>query len=597
MAFGMDFFRRYQGRFLLVLTIVLMVTWFVGYQVAQFLAPKNSMGTVFGKAVTQDEYQTASAVIKTLTGAEPKSDAVWNFIVLRHEADRLGVKVSDEEIKRGTRSWVKSAFKLQSDDNIDQYYQVMLNVSGASPKSVEYAMRESLRNAKVMDMARTAYQVSDVKFWQTWNNMNLKVDLKTVSVTPPAKESMPMPTDEQLAEYFQKTVSAEETRHKYDLSAKATVEYVAALKSDFEKRFPVTDVEVSDYYEQNKASYIASTESDVNAASTDSAVEAASTESAAASTESQAAAPAAPAASTASETASTDSDVAQEVKYRPLSEVAAEIKDNLRAQKAREALSDLRYDLDNDKNATLKDQAALYSLSYDSVGPIKMTERAALGKLGTASAGEGDNKQGVVDVIFKEHPMDTQSAESEEGYFLFRVTAFEDARPSKIEEVKDQVINDYRKDAADKIATDEAAKVLAQVREKNSWEGLDPKYPVASITVPETAGSGYTMTSHPKLLEAVREMEVNEFGGPVLDSNAAVIFQVTARQDTDPSMFTRGMKPYMTSILFKKEMDKFNEDWQADLVKRADVRKNNVFDQESPAETSSMPSEEAPAGL
>ena len=546
MAFGMNFFRKYRGRFLLVIAVFLMLVWFVGGAMTRLFTPDISAGTMFGQSVTQEKYQGTLQVLQLLRRDQrPTDEDVWRFLVTEHEADRLGVKVTDDEVINTVRNWVQQSTNA-SKENLDNAYKVVLEKLRTSDRYVRYAMARQMRVGKLRSMVGGASLVTDADAWKVFVEEKTSLKLKTLRVPLERFQAqVPQPGDAALVAYF------DANKQVYLVPAKATVEYIAALRSEFEKTFPVSDEEVADYYEQRKGEdYLKpptppSTDSQL-AASTDSAVPAADGSTA----------PALVASS------STDATLKDEDIYKPLADVAAEIRTKLTEQKAKGAIIDAQVDAVQQKDRTLKDIAALYGLPFFSAGPFVKEDRGAISGLADAAA---PDKTPVVEDIFTNKVGDYQSAEGPNGYFLYRTVALEPEREPTVDEVKDRVRADYVKAEAKKLASAEAVKVLDEIKAKG-WDNIlsNTGYNVIEMPVARTG-------QHAELFKAAIALKTGDFGGPVTEPDGIYDFQVVDRTEPKAAEFETE-KPWIKFSLSMNGKYGLIQEWENDLYKRANVK-------------------------
>jgi len=572
MAFGMNFFRKYQGRLLLVVVVLLMVTWFIGGALMRLLTPASAAGMMFGERVSTVDFSDARIILTTLRlGTAPADTDIWRFLVLQHEADRLGIPRPKEAGNQDVVGWIKASMGVQ-DKDVNAVYQWILTTGRVSDGQFRYALAQELRVSRLIEMVAGAALPTDEEAWKLYVKEELKVKLRTLRVTTEEmKSKVAKPDEAQLAAFYGTKKAA------YKEPAKATVEYIAALKKDYAKLVPVSDEEVRDYYEKNKTEEFllppaASTASEVaSPASGSTASEIGSSTSAAASPAAEAVAgatpaEASPAGSTASEVAragSTASETAAEESiYKPFSQVAGEIRDKLMAQKADGLISDAQVDAARDKSLTLKQVADNYGLPYFQVGPISRGHEDELAGLAAAATGE---RTSAVDAIFSGTTTgEAEIAKGPEGSFLFRVSAFEPEREPPLAEVKDAVEADYVKAEAEKLAMAEAGKMLEQLKTAGWGEyETNPRYDVTDTSLTREL-------KFPALFDAATTVDKGAFGGPVLGPDGAYAFQVMERKEPDARGF-EGAKLILKYQAMGGMSTSFRRHWEDELVKSAKV--------------------------
>lgn len=531
MAFGMNFFRRHQGRLILALAVFLMIVWFVGASLTRLLMPGDSAGTMFGKEVSRERFQQVAQVLQALRfKTRPTTEEVWRFLVLEHEADRLGVQVTDEEVTQQLRLWVSQLTNAPA-DKLDTAYSVLLRQLRINDEWARYAMSRDLRVGKLRSIISGARYFSDAESWDAYLSQYASVKIKSVRVDPEQfMAQVAAPDDAAVTAYY------EAHKSDYLVPPKASVEYVAALRADFTTIFPVTDAEVSDYFESRKK------EDYLKPLSTDSALSASS-----------------------ESVLSTDTNAA-EPEYRALSEVAGEIRSKLVEEKAKGTMIDLQVDAIQQKDKSMQDLAASYGLPYFTALQFTRDDKGAIGSLAEAKT-QDKTPAPVMDDIFSKKSGDMQSAEGASGYYLYRVMAIEPERTLELSEdkVRDRVAADYVRAEAQKLARAEAERILADARAAG-WGNYekDPK-----LSFAEQSLSGGSQPA--ELFKAAVAAKNGEFGGPVETPEGACVFEVVDRTDPKVSEF-QSMQFFYKVYSPYPEKRKFVEDWQNDVYKRANVQ-------------------------
>ncbi|MCD6405967.1 MAG: hypothetical protein J7M19_09085 [Planctomycetes bacterium] len=577
MAFGMHFFRKHQGKLILILGVALMITWFVGGAIMSLLSPEQVEGKMFGRKVTRREYTLASDLVRIMRlGEQPSKNDVWLFLAMQHEADRLGVKVTREEVTEGLRQWVGLHTKARQ-ENLDAAYTMLLERLRLGDEAVRLAMRKQLGAMKLLEIVAGVYQPSDAELWQKFVEMRLEVKLKTLAV--PAGDfvkEVPAPGDDDLAAYYQDNSSA------YTIPPHATVEYAALLKDDVADVITISDDQILQYYEENKVEefLLPLEEQDLGEAGQNTDTEAAeeTDESAetppkpeAEETSGDTAAATEPGPANAEASPVADSS---EPRYKALSDVTDQIKGKLVESRINALLSDIYADYLQQENKNLEELAKRYGLKYFKVGPFSKNDPKKLGKIADATVKMDRARVPIMQDIFpeegspgrREDSFDSlKDAKGPEGHFLYRVMSLDLAREPALEEVKSQVKADYITGKADELAQAEARTILDRIK-TGGWQAAETgaEYDIEETEVSGEAGS-------PALLEAAVDVEKSAFGGPVLDGNIAIVFQVIERREPGVEEFDRS-KRYLRLWTSYAGRQAFVDRWKEDLLKRADIQ-------------------------
>lgn len=550
MALGMHMFRKHQGKLLLTLGVTLMVAWLGGGMLTRMFSPGDYAGRAFGEKVTNAELRGSFNALRLLGKRRDVSeDEAWAYLVMQKEADRLRIKVSEDEVTETIRQWVESQVRDTNADP-DMVYAAILKETGYGDNAVRYIFRRQLAVGKLQQMVAAAYQPPDWQLWRQYAEMMMKVRLKRLAVpAEPLEAGVPLPTAEEVASYF------EERKAGYVIPAKATVEYAALLDADVERIVPVTEDEIEEYYEKNKVEeYLLPLEEQDLGEAEEAGGDTAAGE----------------------ETAGGQEPQPLEAAYRPLAEVRDEIRRKLLGINANSLLSDVFIDYRLPENDDLKMLAEKYGLSYFKLPALAADEVDGLGPLSSAT---GSDNVPVTDEIFA--PADRggsgggelRSAESPGGNFLYRVALLTEARQAELAEIKEQVEADLVASRALDVAMEKAGEILDDVK-ANGWKTYEED---AAYNVQETELTNTLPVAG--LMEAAMGIEGGGFGAVVRGDDAAHVFQVLEIDEPGIEEFDRG-KGYLKLWASYSQRQAFVGRWQADLVERAGIEIRNAPEEE-----------------
>lgn len=555
MAFGMNFFRRYQGRLLLALGVFLMVIWSVGGSLARWARPEPVAGKAFGEKVSLEEFAIAERTVQILRlGMETTRDDVWEFVVLSREADRYGIQVSDEEVTEGLRSWVAGNTGANAENLDAAYRSILAENRGLSDSILRAAIRKRVMIAKLQSAIAVAGIPSDAAAWQRYRKDGLQVRVKTLTVPSAGfTGAVEKPAPEELTAYYEENIS------RYATGQRAVVQYAAAFSSEYGKLFPVTDDEIAEYYEEHKAEdYTLAVELE----STSSQIEGLSLD------------------STGAAALEVDADAAAEEaeqpepSYRPLEEVTEEIRATLSAKKAEEIINDAKIEFNYHKDWSLEQVAGQYGLPFFETAPFAADDPVKLMHLQDAIV---PDYTPIMEAIFPTPPQRGVVVETPEGLFLWTVTSMEEPRQKEFDEVAQEIESELLLVKAGSLAMEKAAELLKDL-EASGWEKFaGGEYPVAE---PAMAGD----LAFEELTQAAMEVETGDFGGPVLGPDGAYIFEMLERREPTIAEFDM-FKLQIKQMYAAQDVRAFLEDWRDDLMKRADIQKEGTYEDEEPADS------------
>jgi len=608
MAFGMNFFRRHSGKMLVILVALLMVSWLAAGPLMRLMTPETTRGTLFGEPVTEYRYASAASALHLLRGAPVSQDDVWTFLAVLHEADRLGVKVTGEEITAAVRDWVAMLTRGREAD-LNAAYETVLTRYRVTDEFVRAAWRKHLRAAKVREIFGGAFHVTEAEKWLRFKRMRLKVAVKKLRLAvADFTDAVVPPTEDELRSYFDGDPEA------YLIRPRVEIAYIAIMDEDIPDLVEVTEQDIEDYYQERKvdefllpleeqdldgrAEETAPTDSDLDLAPdalepTDAALS--------------------PAPEDLQPTASQVAPESDEPLYRPLEEVADEIRAKLREREINAVLADIHADYLLQETKDLPALAERYGLECTLTGPVSAGDEQAVGPLAQATTSSGLT---VLEQVFQQAPSMEEfpsrslgEARSDEGRFLYAVLSYEPERQPGFEEVAEQVRRDYIEREAGKLALKKAAELKARV-ETQGWQALQQGWAVEEMTF---AGDWPS----PELVEAAASVETGGFGGPLLSGGEAHFFEVkrrieptwdefqeaqAAEQRLAPLVMQFGadtVAQYFAETELEKqvaaELERIREErrefirrWERDLLERAAI---TTREQSEPPEAASLPEE------
>ncbi|HWP35461.1 MAG TPA: SurA N-terminal domain-containing protein [Thermodesulfobacteriota bacterium] len=175
-------------------------------------------------------------------------DRLIEQILIRQEVERLGLAVSDEELREA----IAARPEFQREGRFDRLLYTQLLAGGAfgpdlrTPAAFEAALREDLLRQKLERLVVDAVQVTDAEVRQAYADQYDRVELEVVRVPARPDPAAPVPEDELVAYY---------EAHKAEYTRPATVSVVAVAASPerFEPLVTVTDDEVRRRYEARRA--------------------------------------------------------------------------------------------------------------------------------------------------------------------------------------------------------------------------------------------------------------------------------------------------------------------------------------------------------
>jgi peptidyl-prolyl cis-trans isomerase D len=169
--------------------------------------------------------------------------------VLNYEAERLGIRVTDQERADRIRLMVPDAFVGNAFVGRGVYEQMILERFGLGMQEFEAAMSQSLVAEKFQQLVTDGITVSPAEVEQEFRRRNEKVQLSYVVIKPDDLQSKVNITDAILASYFEKNKS------RYIVPERRSVRYGLLDTTLLRLSATASDAEVQAYYEQNIERY------------------------------------------------------------------------------------------------------------------------------------------------------------------------------------------------------------------------------------------------------------------------------------------------------------------------------------------------------
>ena len=204
--------------FLAIIIIPAFTLW--GFGSASRSREENTpAGKIFGKNVSNLEYKKALAAAKTSAIMQfgddfPKVEKylnldsqAWERLILLHEAKKLKINISDQEII----DTIQKAAYFQRNSVFDNktYVEILRYVFQVQPRAFEEQMRQNLTLAKLYNQLTEGIKIDDSQIRQEW-----------------------LKTNEELS-----------------------INYIASLFAEFAKKIKPDDKEISAYYDKNKDAF------------------------------------------------------------------------------------------------------------------------------------------------------------------------------------------------------------------------------------------------------------------------------------------------------------------------------------------------------
>jgi hypothetical protein len=240
---------RKHHRWLMIIIAILAIP-FVFYFNKTDLGARSSgdLGKIYGRTVSRVEFQRNARLFNlardlgmmTLlqdltTGATSEvsaySEFTWNRLILRHEAERLGIRPSNAEIVNLVRTF--QPFAGQSGFDMNKYNEFVsseLPALGFNEAQIEELAADQLALTRIKELVGSGVQIAESESKDNYERSYGKMDVAVVRLSSADFKKDVKITDEDIAKYYES--------HKSQLNTdeKRKVEFVALALTDEQKK-------------------------------------------------------------------------------------------------------------------------------------------------------------------------------------------------------------------------------------------------------------------------------------------------------------------------------------------------------------------------
>jgi peptidyl-prolyl cis-trans isomerase D len=259
----LHFLRRHSQSRVIQVVFFLIIAVFVLWGVEAVVSggsPLTTVATVDGRPIEQIEVQRAELnltqayreaykgnltpeVKKALNLRQRALDGLIDRLVLLNQAEKLGLQVSDQEL----RDAIVDSRGFAPGGRFDKdYYVRVLRNAGLTPAQFESMRREDLAAERLQNVVQDGVTVSDQ---EVRDEILAREEKRTVAYVKFAAsdETAAVETDEEgLTKYY------EDNKARYTEPEKAKVEILAYAPDKFQDGVEVGDEEITEYYEASR---------------------------------------------------------------------------------------------------------------------------------------------------------------------------------------------------------------------------------------------------------------------------------------------------------------------------------------------------------
>ncbi len=244
--------------------IVVFVFWGVGVMVAGSSGERmNVAAMVDGEPISAQQYARAHErmervyrelyrenlspqLLAQLNLGQRALDDLVTDVLLRREAGRLGLQVTDDEV----RDSILEIPTFQDGARFDRArYLNALRASRITPAEFEESQRESLLVSKLEGIITDGMTASDREVRDLYALESEKANLTFVKVPFSQFKDTVTVSDAEVADYYEKN------KERFRKPATVTIAYVPYTTEHFGEKVPVEEQAIQDYYEAHQSDY------------------------------------------------------------------------------------------------------------------------------------------------------------------------------------------------------------------------------------------------------------------------------------------------------------------------------------------------------
>ncbi|HEV2341361.1 MAG TPA: peptidyl-prolyl cis-trans isomerase [Candidatus Acidoferrales bacterium] len=169
--------------------------------------------------------------------------------VLRLEAQRLGMEVTDDDVTQRIRQILPSAFAGGTWVGSERYAQEVQVRTGMSVPQFEDTLRTGMLEERFQRLVTDGITVSPQELQERYRWENEKVQLSYVQVKPGDLENSIKPSEAELTAYFTKNQS------KYQVPERRSAKYALLDLAKLKQQTKISDAEIQTYYQAHLNDY------------------------------------------------------------------------------------------------------------------------------------------------------------------------------------------------------------------------------------------------------------------------------------------------------------------------------------------------------
>ena len=585
-----SWFRRHQKTVYIVM-IFAMFVWGISYSAMEMI-PKKPIGKVFGRKVTQNEFADMLGRWQRLFFSQAKDSIVslvWKQLMFVEEAKRMGIEVTAQEVESALQGLAFQIFGGQMNMPRSGLMQFLCNNFRLNTEQIDRTIREALLVEKLESMLRSSTKMTTEEVWQRYSLENEQVKFRVLTLKAKDFLDSVNVTEDEIRAYYEKYKNDKHDvttgKPGYKMPESVKLECLTAKFDDMEKLVSVKEEEMKKYYDENKETQFKITTVEPKPEETKVATkDASATDKKNSNKEGKEA---------------TNDGKAQEKKpspaHKPFADVKEDIRKTLARQKAMEKAAEIINKLDEEIYETMdkaerpsfKDLATKYNVTYE-IPKGKKSNNEFLTENDLTEVLPGSDQ--IVRAAFDRDKYEPSvPLDYVEGKVVLQVIDKRPSAPAPFEEIRNDVINDFKLEKGFLKAKEIAEKYAGTTKDtsfNDIVKSIKTECPQKEVSVCETdyisrpiklfnKESRYIEAlkeDRPNVAKKAFELKPGQLGVAAETSGekACYIIALLDKKSADKSAFERDKENVTKRYLYEKQ-ETFMADWQNDASRNMEI--------------------------
>lgn len=261
----LDFIRRNAGSWLLKFILGAIAVVFVFWGIGNFRSQRADTAlNINGEKISIETYRNAYAdtlehyrqmfrgkipegLIEKLNIKQQTMDALIQQTLVRQAADKMGIRISDEELQKV----IGGIPAFQHNGVFDKImYERVLRSQKLTPASFENKLRDELLTERMVDLLSSGLMIPDDEARDYYMYENQQIDLDYVMLDANECLNEAKATDQDITSWY------EMHKENFKTDPQISLNYLSFDQGDILKDINVSDEEAKDYYQGHPAEFI-----------------------------------------------------------------------------------------------------------------------------------------------------------------------------------------------------------------------------------------------------------------------------------------------------------------------------------------------------